>query len=367
MSGLFPYPYPEEGTLIPKVTNALFSVFTPSIIHSLKTNQPKTQNFQLYMSSPLLSLVITLLNEEDNIQPLLNRVREAMKGLSYELILVDDGSADATVSRIKDYADEQVKLVILNKNYGQTTAMAAGIAQAQAPYVVTLDGDLQNDPADIPIMLEKLQKEDLDVVAGLRANRQDGMVLRKIPSKIANALIRRLTGVYLHDYGCTLKIYKRQIAQNLGLYGELHRFIPVLAAMQGARMQEMPVRHHARQFGKSKYGLGRTFKVMSDLLLMVFFQKYFRKPMHLFGPAGILTFFTGALISLYLLGVKISGEAIGNRPLLTVAVVMLLGGLQIITFGFMAEMMMRTYYETGNKSTYLVREIYSRSSEVVSL
>ncbi|WP_420155123.1 glycosyltransferase family 2 protein [Siphonobacter sp.] len=316
---------------------------------------------------PLLSLVITLLNEEDNIQPLLQRVREAMQGLDYELILVDDGSTDATIPRIKQYADDRVRLVVLNRNYGQTTAMSAGIAEAKAPYIVTLDGDLQNDPADIPIMLEKLQREGWDVVAGVRAKRQDGMLLRKVPSKIANAMIRKMTGVYLHDYGCTLKIFRRQIAQHLGLYGELHRFIPVLAAMQGAKMTEMPVRHHARQFGKSKYGLGRTFKVMSDLLLMVFFQKYFRRPMHLFGPIGILTFLFGALISLYLLGVKLTGEDIGTRPLLTVAVVTLLAGLQIITFGFMAEIMMRTYYESGTKSTYLVRELYSASSPVSTL
>ncbi|SDM42765.1 glycosyltransferase family 2 protein [Siphonobacter aquaeclarae] len=312
-------------------------------------------------ANPLLSLVITLLNEEDNIAPLLTRIREAMQGYSYEVILVDDGSTDQTVTRIRELADETVRLVILNKNYGQTTAMSAGIAEAKAPYIVTLDGDLQNDPADIPVMLEKLEREGWDVVAGVRAKRQDGVFLRKIPSKIANALIRRMTGVYLHDYGCTLKLFRAQIAQNLGLYGELHRFIPVLAAMQGARMTEMPVRHHARQFGQSKYGLGRTFKVMSDLLLMVFFQKYFRRPMHLFGPVGILTFLSGGLIGLYLLGLKLTGESIGNRPLLTLAVILLLGGLQIVTFGFMAEIMMRTYYETGTKSTYLVREIYQKS------
>ncbi|MFT4033036.1 MAG: glycosyltransferase family 2 protein [Siphonobacter sp.] len=314
--------------------------------------------------APELSLVITLLNEEDNIQPLLSRVRESMQGIDYELILVDDGSTDETVERIKTHADERVRLIVLNRNYGQTTAMSAGIEAAQGPYIATLDGDLQNDPSDVPMMLEKLKREKWDVVAGVRANRKDGMVLRKIPSRIANAMIRRMTGVYLHDYGCTLKVYKRQIAQNLGLYGELHRFIPVLAAMLGARMTEVNVKHHARQFGKSKYGLGRTFKVMSDLLLMVFFQKYFRRPMHLFGPIGIITFFAGMLAFGYLSVLKILGEDVGGRPLLIVAVALLLGGLQLIGFGFMSEIMLRTYYESGRKTKYLVREIYSSEAEM---
>lgn len=305
-----------------------------------------------------ISLVITVYNEEDNIQPLIERISKNLAAEDYEVVFVDDGSNDATVKRIKECATPQVRLVKLNKNYGQTTAMAAGIDHAEGTYVVTLDGDLQNDPADIPAMIRKLEEEDLDVVAGIRAKRKDGMILRKIPSKIANAMIRKLTGVHLHDYGCTLKVFKQDIAKNLGLYGELHRFIPVLAQLQGAKLAEMPVAHHPRVHGQSKYGLGRTFKVMSDLLLMVFFQKYLQKPMHLFGTAGILTFLLGGGINAYLLVLKIMGEDIWGRPLLILGITLLLGGIQLITIGLIAELIVRTYFESQSKKTYRVKEIF---------
>ena len=304
-----------------------------------------------------LSLVIPVMNEEDNIQPLIEKINESLDGWEYEVILVDDGSTDQTISRIKEFADDHVKAVVLNKNYGQTAAMSAGIDTADGYYIITLDGDLQNDPADIPDMIRKLEEEDVDVVAGIRAKRKDGMVLRKIPSKIANAMIRRLTGVYLHDYGCTLKVFKKEIAKSLGLYGELHRFIPVLAQQAGAKMAEMPVRHHARIHGSSKYGLGRTFKVMSDLLLMVFFKKYMQRPMHLFGVTGIITFLIGSMISAYLLILKIFGEDIWGRPLLILGITMLIGGIQLITIGIVAELIVRTYYESQDKKTYRVKEI----------
>ena len=304
-----------------------------------------------------LSLVIPVMNEEDNIQPLIEKINESLDGWEYEVILVDDGSTDQTISRIKEFADDHVKAVVLNKNYGQTAAMSAGIDSADGYYIITLDGDLQNDPADIPDMIRKLEEEDVDVVAGIRAKRKDGMVLRKIPSKIANAMIRRLTGVYLHDYGCTLKVFKKEIAKSLGLYGELHRFIPVLAQQAGAKMAEMPVRHHARIHGSSKYGLGRTFKVMSDLLLMVFFKKYMQRPMHLFGVTGIITFLIGSMISAYLLILKIFGEDIWGRPLLILGITMLIGGIQLITIGIVAELIVRTYYESQDKKTYRVKEI----------
>jgi glycosyltransferase involved in cell wall biosynthesis len=304
-----------------------------------------------------LSIVVTLYHEEENVVLLLERVREAMTGYDYELILVDDGSRDRTVELAEAHAYEQVKLIVLNRNYGQSTAMAAGIYAAQGEYIVTMDGDLQNDPTDIPMLLEKAETEHWDVVAGRRLKRQDKLLLRKIPSKIANALIRRMTNVRLHDYGCTLKIFRQDIAKNLGLYGELHRFIPVLAAMQGARMTEVTVQHHARLYGESKYGLGRTIKVMSDLLLIVFWQKYFPRPMHLFGPAGILMFVAGVLINFYLLIVKIAGERIGNRPLLILGVILLLGGLQVILFGFLAEILMRIYYESQSKQNYKIKKV----------
>lgn len=305
-----------------------------------------------------LSLVITVFNEEDNIKPLLDNIYKALDGFEYEVILVDDGSTDQTVQRVKAFSNERVKLVIFYRNYGQTTAMSAGIEEAQGDYIVTMDGDLQNDPTDIPKMLKKLEIEGWDVVAGNRKKRQDGMLLRKLPSKIANKLIRTLTDVHIQDYGCSLKIFRKDIAKNLGLYGQLHRFIPVLAKMQGAKITQMDVKHHARIHGQSKYGLNRTFKVMSDLLLMVFFQKYLQRPIHLFGVMGLLSFTAGAGINMYMLILKLLGEDIWGRPLLILGVVLLLGGIQLVTFGLMAELMMRTYFESQSKKTYRVREVY---------
>ncbi len=305
-----------------------------------------------------LSVVIPVMNEEENIEPLFKALREALEGLDYELIFVDDGSTDNTVQKIKELADERTKLLVLSRNFGQSLAMAAGIDAATGDVIATIDGDLQNDPRDIPIMLEKMQKEGWDVVAGVRANRQDGLVLRKIPSKIANWIIRKSTGVYLKDYGCTLKLFKKDVAKNLGLYGELHRFIPVLAKLYGAKMTEMNVRHHPRLHGHSKYGIGRTFKVISDLMLMLFFQKYGTKPMHLFGTLGFGMLFIGILIDLYLFVLKLFGHDIGGRPLLILGVMLTLAGIQLITTGFLAEIMMRTYYESQNKKPYVVREVY---------
>ncbi len=304
-----------------------------------------------------LSLIIPVMNEEDNIKPLLTKVYEDLKEIDYEVILVDDGSMDATVSKIKEYANDRTKTIVFNRNYGQTTAMAAGINEAEGELIATIDGDLQNDPSDIPMMIEKLESEGWDVVAGRRANRQDGMFLRKIPSKIANYIIRKSTKVYLKDYGCTLKVFKKSIAKNLGLYGELHRFIPVLAKMQGAKIVEVDVKHHARLHGVSKYGIGRTFKVVSDLLLMLFMQKYRTKPIHLFGGLGVPMLLVGMVINFYLLVLKVFGENIGNRPLLTLGIVLVIAGIQLITTGFIAELVMRTYFESQDKTPYSIREI----------
>ncbi len=305
-----------------------------------------------------LSVVIPMMNEEDNVKPLFEAVRKALHGIDYELILVDDGSTDKTVELMKKYADERTKIIVFNRNFGQTTAMAAGIDEAKGELIATLDGDLQNDPADIPMMIAKLESGGWDVVAGRRAKRQDGIFLRKIPSKIANAIIRKTTGVYLHDYGCTLKVFKNEVAKNLGLYGELHRFIPVLAKMYGAKITEVDVRHHPRIHGESKYGLGRTFKVISDLLLMLFMQKYQTKPMHLFGTLGVPMLGAGLLIDAYMFVLKIFGESIGHRPLLTLGLLLTLGGIQLITTGFIAELIMRTYFESQNKKPYTIKEIY---------
>ena len=310
-----------------------------------------------------LSLVIPVMNEEENIEPLFKAIREALEGIDYEVILVDDGSTDATVYKIKELADSRTKLIVFNRNFGQTTAMAAGIDEASGELIATLDGDLQNDPSDIPKMIEKLEKEGWDVVAGRRANRQDGFLLRKIPSKIANWIIRKSTGVYISDYGCTLKLFKKDVAKNLGLYGELHRFIPVLARLYGAKMTEMDVKHHPRIYGVSKYGIGRTFKVISDLMLMLFFQKYANRPMHLFGGIGFGMFFFGMIIDFYLFILKLFGENIGTRPLLTLGVMLTLGGIQLITTGFIAEIVMRTYYESQDKKPYVIKEIFVGKDE----
>lgn len=311
-----------------------------------------------------LSVVITVMNEEENIKPLLQAVHSALAGIDYEIILVDDGSTDRTKQQVLDHADDRVVLVELRKNYGQSTAMTAGIDYSRGRYIALLDGDLQNDPTDIPAMLELLKKEDWDVVAGNRKNRKDGYILRKIPSGIANALIRRMTGVHFKDYGCTLKLFKREIAEELGLYGELHRFIPVLAKLQGARITQVDVKHHPRQFGKSKYGINRTFKVMSDLILMVFFRKYLQKPMHLFGTLGFISLGLGIAINIYLLIVKLMGHNIWNRPILILGLIFLLGGIQLITIGIIADINVRTYFESQNKKTYTVRRVYKGEKDV---
>ncbi len=318
------------------------------------------------MTKPLISVVITVYNEEDNIQPLLEATYAALSEIDYEVILIEDGSTDRTVAEVKKYANERTKLIVFNRNYGQTTALAAGIDMAIGQYIATMDGDLQNDPTDIPLMLQKAIDEDWDVVAGRRANRKDGFVLRKIPSKIANWVIRNTTKVYLKDYGCTLRVYKAEIAQNMGLYGELHRFIPVLAKQQGAKMTELDVKHHPRIHGESKYGLSRTFKVMSDLILMLFFQKYFQRPIHLFGGIGLISFLLGTLISFYLLVLKILGEDIWGRPIMILGFILILGGIQLITTGIIAEIIVRTYFESQDKKTYKIKSVFQGEKLEVS-
>lgn len=310
----------------------------------------------------LISIVIPLYHEADNIPPLLERIREALQTLRYELILVDDGSRDRTVEAVKQAADEHTKLIVLARNYGQTTAMAAGIAAAVGDYVVTLDGDLQNDPADIPKMLNLAESGDWEVVAGNRANRQDGVLLRKLPSRFANAMIRWFTGVHLKDYGCTLKVFRRNVAQQLGLYGELHRFIPVLAAMQGARMTQMDVQHHPRIHGVSKYGLGRIGKVLADLLVVLFLQRYFRRPMRLFAPVAVGSWLAGVIAGVYLLIRLALKMPVLMVNWLILVVVLVLGGLLLLAFGLIAEMQMRTYFESERKATYRIREVFTSSS-----
>ena len=304
-----------------------------------------------------LSIVVTILNEVDNIRPLIERIHAALEGLDYEIVYVDDGSTDGSVALLKSLDDPRLVTVELRKNYGQSLALMAGIDVTRGTYIATMDGDLQNDPADIPQMLELVRDGDWDLVVGERVNRQDGALLRKLPSKIANWIIRNLSGVHLRDYGCALKVFRTEIARDLGIYGELHRFISVLASLEGARITQIPVRHHARQHGQSKYGLGRTFKVVSDLILMLFLKKYLQKPMHLFGQVGLAIFAVGAAINLYLLVLKLAGQDIWGKPLLILGALLVLTGVQLITVGIIVEVLMRTYYESQQKRPYKIREI----------
>lgn len=304
-----------------------------------------------------VSLVICVYNERENIKPLVERISQELKDFDYELIYVDDGSTDGTPEEILSLNKKEIILIEFSKNYGQSLALAAGIERASGDFIVTLDGDLQNDPSDIPGMLDHLKGHNLDMVAGIRKNRQDGMFLRKIPSKIANYIIRSSTNVRLNDYGCTLKVFRSKIAKEMGLYGELHRFIPVLASLEGGKLGEVEVKHHSRKFGKSKYGIGRTTKVISDLLLMLFFQKYLRRPMHLFGGIGLLTLLAGMAINFYLLVLKIMGQDIWGKPLLILGVLLVFTGIQLITIGLIVELLMRIYYESQQKRPYKVKRI----------
>ncbi|NTW23710.1 MAG: glycosyltransferase family 2 protein, partial [Lentimicrobium sp.] len=282
------------------------------------------------MNEPKLSIIICVYNEEANIKPLNKWINESIQDIDYEIIYVDDGSTDLTRKEIIALNDPRVVLVEFRKNYGQSSALYAGIEQARGEYLVTMDGDLQNDPSDIPMMLKLAEDEGWDLVAGIRKNRQDGVFLRKLPSKIANSIIRNSTGVHIKDYGCTLKVFKSDLAKNIGLYGELHRFIPVLASLEGATITQVDVKHHAREFGKSKYGINRTFKVVSDLLLMLFFKKYMSKPMHLFGGIGVVFFLIGTLINTYFLVQKILGHDIWGKPMLLLGILLLIAGIQLI-------------------------------------
>jgi glycosyltransferase involved in cell wall biosynthesis len=278
---------------------------------------------------------------------------------TYEIIFINDGSTDLSWKTIRELGQNNSNIVGIDLagNYGQSSALAAGIDHASGDYIVTMDGDLQNDPDDVPAMIDELENNDWDLIAGVRTNRRDGLITRKIPSRLANFIIRTITGVKFKDYGCTLKVFKSDCAKSLGLYGELHRFIPVLARLQGARITQMNVNHRTRIHGKSKYGINRFFKVISDLLLMLFFKKYLQKPMHLFGTLGIIILFAGIVINIYLVILKILGQDIWGKPLLLLGIMLTLGGIQIITIGILAELMMRTYYESQQKKPYKIKSI----------
>ncbi|MCB9037911.1 MAG: glycosyltransferase family 2 protein [Lewinellaceae bacterium] len=304
-----------------------------------------------------LSVVVTVYNEQLNIKPLVGQLTAALEGLDYEIVYVDDGSTDDTLKELYHIRHPRLKVVEFRKNYGQSLALMAGIEQAEGEFIATMDGDLQNDPSDIPRMLQLAEEGNYDMVAGERANRKDGMFLRKIPSRIANFIIRKTSGVHLRDYGCALRVFRADIAKDMGIYGELHRFIPVLAHLEGARITQVPVRHHAREHGQSKYGLNRTFKVISDLLLMLFLKKYMQKPMHLFGNTGVILFAIGALINLYLIVLKILGQDIWGKPLLILGLMLVIAGIQLVTIGIVIEIQMRTYFESQQKRPYKIRKV----------
>ena len=312
-----------------------------------------------------LSLVICVFNEEENIKPLANQIISALNNINFEAIYVDDGSTDRTREEIVGISDERFVLVELKRNYGQSSALQAGIDQAQGEYVVLLDGDLQNDPADIPMMLKMMEEEEWDMVAGVRANRQDGMFLRKVPSKIANYMIRKSTGIHMKDLGCTLKIFTNETIKSIHIYGELHRYIPALIALEGAtKITQVDVNHRPREFGNSKYNLSRTTRVMSDLILMVFFKKYLQRPMHFFGSIGIVTLGIGVIINLYMFFLKIFGHDIWGKPLLLLGILLVMGGIQFITIGIIAELQMRTYFESQHKKPYRVKSVVHTKKNV---
>ena len=307
-----------------------------------------------------LSIVVPVHDEEDNVGPLYEALTTALKelGRTYEIIVVDDGSRDETYQRLLPFAeaDESFKLIKLRRNFGQTAAMAAGFDRAVGQIVIPMDGDLQNDPTDIPRLLAKLD-EGYDVVSGWRKDRRDNAV-RRLPSRAANWLIGRVTGVRLHDYGCTLKAYRADVIEETRLYGEMHRFLPALAAQTGARIAEIPVQHHPRVSGRSKYGLKRTFKVLLDLLTVKFLSVWSTKPSYVFGGSGVLLCFLGSLFVLWTAYERIvNGIYVYRQPSLLVGVFLFTVGVNLVLLGLLAELIVRTYHESQSKPTYLIREI----------
>jgi dolichol-phosphate mannosyltransferase len=309
---------------------------------------------------PFLSLFLPVLNEEPNLRPMHAKISQALDtlGKAAEVIYVDDGSTDNSLQILKEIAmeDSRVRVISLRRNYGQTAAMSAGIDAAQGEILIPMDADLQNDPRDIARLLDKLN-EGYDVVSGWRKNRQDKLVSRKIPSQLANKLISWIGGVPLHDYGCSLKAYRRDVIQDVKLYGEMHRFIPIYASWAGARVTEIPVEHHARTMGKSKYGISRTLKVVFDLMTIKFMASYQTKPIYVFGMFGLITFVLSVVAAVWAFVLKLFyGVSFILTPLPVIAVVMLAISMQFFLMGLLAEMLVRTYHESQDKSIYAIRE-----------
>jgi glycosyltransferase involved in cell wall biosynthesis len=317
------------------------------------------------MTNPnqLISIIIPVFNESESIGYLLDEVLNVMyfNKLNFEIVVVNDGSQDTT-SNVLDELTIKIKelsVISLRTNYGQTAAMAAGFDNSNGEVVITLDGDLQNDPTDIPKLISHIN-EGYDLICGWRYDRKDKLINRRIPSKIANKLIANVTGLKLHDYGCSLKAFKKEILDDIKLYGQLHRFLPVLAKIEGAKIKEIKVNHRSRKYGSSKYGIDRTFRVLMDLLTVWFMTKFLTRPMYGFGFVGIISILVSLGMTSYLFIIKILGEDIGNRPMLMFALILGIAGVQLFSFGLLSELLIRTYHESQNRPIYRIRKIQTK-------
>ena len=314
-----------------------------------------------------ISVVVPLYNEEDNVQLLYEEIKGVLDTMAEqaEIVFVDAGSRDRTLAKLEaiQAGDDHVRVVSLRRNFGQTAAMTAGFDHARGGIIITMDGDLQNDPHDIPQLVGKLN-EGYDVVTGWRHDRQDAFLSRRLPSQLANRLISWVTGVGLHDYGCTLKAFRREVIDNINLYGEMHRFIPAIASGMGISFTEVKVNHRARRFGTSKYGISRTIRVVLDLITVKFMLSYATRPLHVFGTVGVVSSLLGVLIALVLtVQRQLYGVALANRPLLLLAVLLIFMGIQFITIGLLAELVVRTYHESQKKPIYYVRKVLGEPAE----
>ncbi len=314
----------------------------------------------------LISIIIPVFNESESIGYLLDEVLNVMRSnkLYFEIVVINDGSQDTT-SNVLDELTIKIKelsVISLRTNYGQTAAMAAGFDNSNGEIVITLDGDLQNDPNDIPKLISHIN-EGYDLICGWRYDRKDKLINRRIPSKIANKLIANVTGLKLHDYGCSLKAFRKEILDDIKLYGELHRFLPVLAKIEGAKIKEIKVNHRSRKYGSSKYGIDRTFRVLMDLLTVWFMTKFLTRPMYGFGFVGIISILVSLGMTSYLFIIKLLGNDIGNRPLLMFALILGIAGVQLFSFGLLSELLIRTYHESQNRPIYRVRKIQNTSND----
>ena len=333
--------------------------------------QPETRVYSTFQTREIVdvSVVIPLFNEEENILELYSRLSPVLTdmGKNYEIIFIDDGSSDGTFDALKkiQYNDSHVWVIQLRRNFGQAAAFSAGFDLAHGNAIVTMDGDLQNDPDDIPKLLEKLA-EGYDIVSGWRVDRKDLFLTRRVPSVAANVLISKVTGLELHDYGCSLKAYQQEVVKNIKLYGELHRFIPAIASWMGVKVAEIPVNHHPRRYGRSKYGIDRTVKVFLDLITVKFLLNYATRPLQIFGLAGLISFLAGMGLSIYLTVIRLFyDQPLSNRPILLLAILLIMLGVQFVVMGLLGELIVRIYHESQGKSIYVVRDVlHSNNGEL---